>query len=199
MSRPSDPPNRDLTNEVTSLLVAWGAGDSEALERLAPLVYDELRRIAGALMAGERGAHTLQPTALANEAFLRLVDQRSITWRDRTHFFSLTAKMMRRLLIDHARKRAASRRGGGQILIPLGEARQPKQEPPSVDLLDLDRALSELETKDPMASRLVELRFYGGLSIDEAAEVLEVSRPTAVRRWRSAKERLLHSLAKAPP
>ncbi|MEM7352547.1 MAG: ECF-type sigma factor [Acidobacteriota bacterium] len=183
------------SGDVTSLLLAWSSGEAAALDRLAPMVYDEIRRLAGALMRRE-GAHTLQPTALANEVFLRLVNQHSVDWQDRTHFFSLTARMMRRMLIDHARRRAADRRGGGQIRVPLGESRHPEQEPPSVDLLDLDRALDILATEDRDAARLVELRFYGGLSIDEAAEILERSRPTVVRLWRRAKKRmvlLLHS------
>jgi RNA polymerase sigma factor (TIGR02999 family) len=164
------------------------------MERLIPLVYGELRRIAGALMARESAGHTLQPTALAHEVFLRLVDQREATWRDRVHFYSLAARLMRRLLIDHAREIGAARRGGEQIRVPLTESTAGAEEPDSVDLLDLDRALDDLAREDEMGARIVELRFYGGLSIEEAAEVLDCSRPTVVRHWKSARGWLFERL-----
>ncbi|MCP3958210.1 MAG: sigma-70 family RNA polymerase sigma factor [bacterium] len=182
------------TAEVTRLLNAWSNGDRGSAEQLAPLIYDELHHLAGLYLARERKEHTLQPTALVHEAYLRLVDLREIEWRDRAHFFAIAAQAMRRILVDHARKHRASKRGGSEPRISLDQAgdlattRQP-------DLVVLDDALQGLTAIDPQKASIVELRFFGGLSNEEVAEVLGVSRATVVRRWRMAKAWLHHELS----
>jgi len=190
--------------EITRLLVAWGDGDEQALGALIPLVYDELRRRASARLRHESTDSTLQATALVHEVYLRLVDQRRVGWRGRAHFFSIAALMMRRIVIDHARSRRYAKRGGGMIRVPLEETPESAGRPVP-DLLELDRALHELAASDPELARLVELRFFGGLTSREIGAVLGMSVPTVTRRWRLARAWLYHHLRKvrtprsAPP
>ena len=171
---------------VTELLAAWGEGDRAALDRLTPLVHGELRRIARLHMRGERGGHTLQTTALVNEAYLRLVEQRQARWQNRAHFFAIAAQQMRRILVDYARRRLYRKRGGGALQVSLAEAEAlPVEREP--DLVALDEALERLAGFDPRRARVVELKFFGGLSNDETAEVLKVSAGTVERDWAIAK------------
>lgn len=171
---------------VTTLLQQAQGGDRSALDELLPLVYKELKRIAGRQLANERRGHTLQATALVHEAYLRLVDQHSVDWRNRAHFFSIAAEMMRRILVNHAINRRAQKRGSGETLLSLDEAVKlpDKQE---LDLILLDETLNRLAELDPMQARIVELRFFAGLSNEEVAAVLNVSDSTVKREWRSAK------------
>ena len=171
---------------ITELLVAWGGGDREALDRLLPLVYDELHRQAERYLSRERRGHTLQPTALVNEVYLRLVDQRQASWRNRAQFFGVAAQMMRRILVSHARARRAGKRGGDEQRITLDEVLAPAPQR-DVNLLALDEALTRLEEIDPGKSRMVELRFFSGLSVEETAEVMGVSPRTIDRQWQTAK------------
>jgi RNA polymerase sigma factor (TIGR02999 family) len=180
---------------VTDLLQAWGAGDDGALERLVPLVEEELRRLARRYMARERQAHTLQVTALVNEAFLRLTDARRLGWQDRAHFLGIAARLMRRVLIDHARARGSRKRGGLVHRVGLTESLPASPEPDlDLDVLALDRALTNLAAVDERKSRMIELRFFGGLSVEETADVLHVSIGTVKRDWRLAKLWLLREL-----
>lgn len=179
---------------VTELLRAWSDGDDGALEQLLPLVEAELRRIARAYMGRERRGHTLQTTALVNEAFLRLTDARRIRWQDRAHFLGISARLMRRVLIDYARRRAYGKRGGGTQRVTVHEDLVTSPDP-AFDVVALDRALEELAKVDVRKSRIVELRFFGGLSIEETADVLHVSPDTVKRDWRLAKLWLLRELA----
>jgi len=172
--------------QVTQLLVAWGSGDTAALDELMPLVYEELRRLAHQCMSRERPGHTLQTSALVNEAYLRLVDQKNIHWQDRAHFFGIAARLMRQVLVDHARKRRYAKRGGDARRVPLDEAMIVSEER-AADVVALDEALKSLAEIDPRKSQIVELRFFGGLSIEEAAEVLKVSPGTIMREWTLAK------------
>ena len=172
--------------EITLLLRAWGEGDKKSLERLTPLVYEELRRVARQFMARERSGHTLQTTALVNEVYLRLVDVKHVNWHDRAHFFAVCARMMRRILIDLARSRHYLKRGGGGPRLSLDEGPVLGQER-SRDLVALDDALNALTTLEPRKSQVVELRFFGGLSVEETAEVLKVSPETVMRDWKFAK------------
>ena len=175
---------------MTRLLIAWNGGDAKALERLIPLVYGELRRQARGYLRKERSGHTLQPTALVHEVYLRLVDQSQVKWQNRAHFFGVAARAMREILVDHARKRRARKRGGPDSLISIDDV-NPASPPKNLDLLDLDRTLKRLAALDERQARLVELRVFGGLTIDEAAEVLEISPATVSREWRHA-ETWLH-------
>ncbi len=179
--------------EVTQLLLAWRAGDAAALERLIPLVHAELRRIARGFMRKERDGHTLQTSALVNEAYLRLIDARRVAWQNRAHFFAISASLMRRILVDAARERQARKRGGDAERIVLDEALAPgpgKRE----DLLAVDEALTALAAVDERKSKVVELRFFGGLNETEIAEALQVSPETVRRDWRLAKSWLLRFL-----
>jgi RNA polymerase sigma factor (TIGR02999 family) len=178
---------------VTGLLRAWSDGDDAALEQLIPRVEAELRRLARAYMARERRGHTLQTTALVNEAFVRLVDARTVRWQDRAHFVGIAARLMRRVLVDHARSRGYQKRGGGAITVTLTEDLAVAAEP-AVNLIALDRALDRLAADDRRKARVVELRFFGGLSVEETAEVLHVSSDTVKRDWRLAKMWLLRDL-----
>ena len=182
------------TAEVTRLLRAWGAGDHEALERLAPLVYDELHRIAGSFMRREHPGNTLQTTALVNEAYLRLVDATGVRWQDRAHFFAISARMMRRILVDAARARGSGKRGGGTLRLNLDDSIDGI---PARDnqLVDLDEALNALAEFDPRKAKVVEMRFFAGLSVEEAAEVLQVSPQTVMRDWKLARAWLLRALS----
>jgi RNA polymerase sigma factor (TIGR02999 family) len=171
---------------ITQLLVAWSEGDRGALDELVPLVHAELRRIARNYMRGERKGHTLQTTALINEAYLRLVDQKQVRWQNRAHFLAIASEMMRRILVDYARRRQYQKRGAGAVQVTLSEAAELVNER-SPDLVALDEALKSLAEIDPRRSRVVELRFFGGLSIEETAEVLKVSTTTVERDWTIAK------------
>lgn len=181
-------------HEVTELLLAWNRGDEVALEKLIPLVHDELRRLAHRYMGGERPGHTLQTTALVNEAYLRLIDSSRVQWQNRAHFFALSAQLMRRVLVDFARARNYQKRGGDAVQVSLNEAVAGSTER-SADLVALDDALTALAETDERASRVVELRFFGGLSIEETAEALKVSPKTVKRDWEWAKAWLLRELS----
>ena len=172
--------------EVTQLLAAWGNGDPSARDKLFPLVHAELRRIAGRQMSHERPGHTLQATALVNEAYLKLAGQEGFEWQNRAHFFGVCAQVMRHILIDHARAHARDKRGGGAVQVSLEDAVVIIGEPPE-HLLALDEALKTLERVDPQKGKLVELRYFGGLSIEETAEVLNISPRTVRREWRRSK------------
>jgi RNA polymerase sigma factor (TIGR02999 family) len=178
---------------VTELLQAWSEGDDVALEQLIPLVEAELRGLARAYMRRERPEHTLQTTALINEAFLRLTDARRVRWQDRAHFLGISARLMRRILVDHARHRGYQKRGGGALRVTLHEGVAAATEP-ALDVVALDRALDALKKVDDRKSQTVELRFFGGLSVEETAEVLHVSTDTVKRDWRLAKLWLLREL-----
>ena len=180
--------------DVTKLLVQWGDGDREALDLLMPYIYDELRRIAQRQFRRERPGNTLQPTALVSEVYLRLIDQKGISWQNRAHFFAIAARIMRQVLVDRARARKAEKRGGGEYKLDLTEASYIAEDSAHVDLLDLDRALDELASFDPAQSRIVELKFFGGLSIEETAEVVGVSPATVKREWALAKSWLFREL-----
>ena len=175
-----------MREDITQLLAAWGTGDKSALDKLLPLVHAELRRIARRRMSQERDGHTLQATALVNEAYLRLAGQESFEWHSRSHFFAVCAQVMRHVLIDHARAHARSKRGGGAVQVSLGEAVALAGQP-AEHFLALDEALKFLETVDPQKSKIVELRYFGGLSIDETAEVLDISPRTVRREWQRSK------------
>ena len=181
--------------ELTGLLLAWGQGDSDALDRLMPVVHQELRRIAHRHMAGERSDHTLQTTALVNEAYLRLLGSQKVRWQDRAHFFAISAQLMRRILVDYARSRNYQKRGAGARPISLVEnlAAAPQK---GTDLVALDEALEALAVVDERKSKVVELKFFGGLSVEEIAEVLKVSPRTVLRDWKLSKVWLLRELAK---
>jgi RNA polymerase sigma factor (TIGR02999 family) len=190
------PPSRDRSRvHVTDLLLAWGSGDRSALDELMPLVHQELRRLARVQMRGERDNHTLQTTALVNEAFMRLIDLRRIQWQDRAHFMALSARLMRRVLVDHARSRNSQKRGGGAAPVALDDALVPSPER-GADLVALDDALENLARVDPRKSQVVELRFFGGLSVEETAEALSVSPETVMRDWRLAKSWLLREISR---
>ena len=178
----TSPQQRDITH----LLVDLENGDKEALDKLLPLVYDELRRLADHYLRRERADHTLQATALVHEAYLRLVDQKEVRWQNRAHFFGVAAQMMRRILVDHARALHTTKRGSGGIKLALDDIIEMGNEQAS-DMVALDEALTALEAFDPQKSRIVELRFFGGLSIEETAEVLGMSTATVIRQWRMAK------------
>jgi RNA polymerase sigma factor (TIGR02999 family) len=172
--------------EVSELLVKWNQGDQEALNQLMPLVYNELRRLASSYLRRERPDHTLQTTALVHEAYLKLVDQRHQDLQSRRHFFILTAQLMRHILVDYARRYKAKKRGGAQVKLPLDEAKE-VCDGKNPDLLVLDEAISELSILDPQQGRVVELRVFGGLSIEETAEVMKISPRTVHREWSMAK------------
>jgi RNA polymerase sigma-70 factor (ECF subfamily) len=181
------------SKEVTVLLRAWSDGDEAALEKLLPLVEAELRRLARIYMARERRGHTLQTTALVNEAFVRLIDAKGLRWQDRSHFLGIAARLMRRVLVDHARARGYQKRGGGAQRVTLTDALVLTPEP-SLNLIDLDRALEGLAKVDARKAKVVELRLFGGLSVEETADVLHVSNDTIKRDWRLAKLWLLREL-----
>jgi RNA polymerase sigma factor (TIGR02999 family) len=180
-------------HEVTALLAAWNAGDRSALEKLTPFVYDELHRLAKRYMAGERGHHTLQATALVNEAYARLIDWKNVDWQNRAHFIGTAAKLMRRVLVDYARSRTYDKRGGAAVKITLYDALLVSEEK-SIDLLDLERALSRLEQIDQRKSKVIELRFFGGLTLEETAEVLNLSPNTVSNDWSFSKTWLLREM-----
>jgi RNA polymerase sigma factor (TIGR02999 family) len=184
------------TAAITGLLGAWGKGDLKAREQLMPLVYDELRRRASAYLRSERSGHTLQPTALVNEAYLRLIGQQRVAWQNRAHFFGIAAQMMRRILVDHARSQRRGKRFGG-VRVTLDE-RTASAGPPDCELVLLDQALDELQAMDAQQARIVELRYFGGLTESEVASVLTVSRSTVTREWLIAKGWLYRRLTAGP-
>ena len=184
-----------LTHEVTQLLIDWSNGDRAALDKLLPVVEQELRRLAHHYMSRERAGHTLQTTALVNEAFVRLVNRKNIQWQNRAHFFGIAAQLMRTILVDHARSHACAKRGGGAGKLELNEALVVSQQKAS-EVIALDEALKQLALIDPQQSRIVELRFFGGLTVEEAAEVLHVSPATIKREWSTAKAWLYRELEK---
>ena len=190
-TRPGESPG-----DVTRLLIEWRNGDRESLDRLMPLVYQELRAIAGRFLRRERSEHTLQSTALVHEAFLRLVDQTRTDWRSRAHFFGVAATIIRNILVDHARARQASKRGGAMPLLSLDEALDSPHSR-DVELIAVDDALLSLSRFDPQQARIVELRFFAGLSIEETAEVLGISASTVKRDWILAKTWIFHTLSQS--
>jgi RNA polymerase sigma factor (TIGR02999 family) len=196
----SDVPLAANSAEITRLLKAWSQGDSAALDRLTPLVYDDLRRMAVRFMRRERPDQTLQPTALLNEAFLRIVDARQVDWKDRAHFFAVSARVMRRILVDAARSRAALKRGGGGGRVDRAGGveldRLPAREPDtSAQICALEEALNELADMDPRRAQVIELRFFGGLTVEETSEVLRVSPQTVMRDWKLARAWLARELS----
>ena len=187
-------------NEVSALLADWSKGNEAARDELMPLVYNELRRLAGHYMAIERSGHSLQATALVNEAYLRLVDQRQVRWQGRAHFFALASHMMRRILVDHARRRHYAKRGGAARQVSLDEAMIVSEEK-ACDVVALDEALTRLAAIDLRKSQVVELRYFGGLSMEEIAEVLKISQVTVRRDWSTARAwlyRAIGEVGKAP-
>jgi RNA polymerase sigma factor (TIGR02999 family) len=178
---------------VTQLLVDWNRGNQAALDELFPIVYDELRRLARSYLRQERSGHTLQPTALVHETYLRLIDQRSVSWQNRAQFFGLAAQMMRRILVNHAVGRHAAKRGGHAERVPLDEALD-VLEARQVDVVALDAALKALAALDPRQSQIVELRFFGGLTVEETADVVGISPASVKREWAAAKLWLLREL-----
>jgi len=173
-------------SDLTQLLVSWSKGDKEALDKLVPLVYAELRRIARRHMGRESPGHTLQTSALINEAYMKLVDRRNVQWQDRAHFFAVAAQVMRHILIDHARSRHYAKRGAGARKVSLEDTAVLSNER-AADLVALDDALNALAAIDPRKSRIIELRFFGGLSIEETAEILKIAPVTVTREWRAAR------------
>jgi len=188
------------TAEVTQLLRAWGSGDRAALDRLTPLVYDELRRMARRYMRNERGGNTLQTTALVNEAYLRLIDVKNVNWSDRVHFFAVSAQMMRRILVDAARARGSAKRGGLVKRVAHSTAVNLDEIPDAgsdrgKELIAVDDALKQLAEFDPRKAQVVEFRYFGGLSVDETAEVLKISPQSVMRDWKLAKAWLMRELS----
>jgi RNA polymerase sigma-70 factor, ECF subfamily len=186
---------RSAESSITQLLARWSEGDADALESLMPLVYDELHRLAASYLRRERRQHTLQPTALVNELYLKISDQQRTTWRNRAQFFGIAAQLMRRILVDYARAHYASKRGGDRFLVSLRKLAVFGAEP-DADLLALHDVLNHLETIDPNQARIVELRFFGGLTINETAEVMQISHATVEREWRTAKAFLKRELTR---
>jgi RNA polymerase sigma factor (TIGR02999 family) len=184
-------------HDVTMLLLAWGAGDASALDRLIPIVHSELHRIARRCMAGERAGHTLQSAALVNEAYLRLIGAQAISWQNRAHFLGTAARIMRRILVDFARSRRFQKRGGGAVHVTLVDDVVLSTEP-GRDLVALDDALEALSKIDERKSQVIEMRFFGGLSVEETAEALHVSPETVMRDWKLAKAWLRRQLISAP-
>lgn len=185
------------THNVTALLIQWRGGDERAVEKLLPLVYDELRRIAKRQMAGERPGHLLQATALVNEAYLRLVDIRRVQWQDRVHFYALSARVMRRVLVDSARAQKNQKRGGRQHRVTLEQNLLAGSDTPE-DVIAIDRVLKSLAAQYERKAQVVELRFFGGLSVEETAEALGISEETVTRDWKFAKNWLMRELSRTP-
>ena len=183
------------SKNITELILAWGNGDKEAIDQLVPLIYEELHRLAARYMRREHPGHTLQTTALVNEAYCKLIDQKNVQWQNRAHFFGIAAQAMRRILVDHARSRLRLKRGGAVNKISLDESALIPQ-PEMKELISLDDALTRLGEFDPQKSRIVEMKFFGGLSMEEIAEVEKVSKSTIEREWRKAKAWLHHEVQK---
>lgn len=183
------------THRATALLLEFSQGRREAIDDLLPIIYDELKRVAASYLRRERGGHTLQPTALVNEAYMKMVDITQVSWQNKAHFIGVAANQMRRILIDHARQHNALKRGGEFHILTLNEEID-KADEQSTELIDLDEALNELAKMDPVKAQIVELRYFGGLTMDEAAEVLGVSTITVKRHWKMTKAWLYGRLAK---
>jgi RNA polymerase sigma factor (TIGR02999 family) len=181
---------------ITQMLREWGDGKPEALDDLLPLVYDELHRQAARFLRKERAGHTLQTTALINEAYLKLIGRKDVNWQSRTHFFAVAAQAMRRILVDHARAKYSDKRGGSKIKLTLDEAIGLAASERSIDLMALDEALTRLSKFDPQQARVVELRYFSGLSLEETAEALHISRATVARDWEAARAWLYRELTK---
>ena len=196
MDRSHTPHTPHTPEDVTALLIRWGEGDRSAMDRLMPVVYDELRRIAQRHFRRERPGNTLQPTALVNEVYLRLVDQRGVSWQSRAHFFGIAARLMRQVLVDRARSRRAAKRGGADYMLDLTDISDVPDKSRPLDLLALDRALDGLASFDPQQGRVVELKFFGGLSIEETAEVMGTSPATVKREWALARSWLFRELSR---
>jgi RNA polymerase sigma factor (TIGR02999 family) len=189
-------PDKVVRTNITELLRAWNSNDRDVTNELLPLIYDELHKRAAAYMRRERQNHTLQPTALVHEAYLKLVDQHNNDWNDRQHFFAIASQVMRRILVDHARGRHRNKRGGSAEDLPLEAALLAGAEATNIDLLALDEAMTRLAKFDPQQERLVELRYFAGLSLEEAAASLGISRATAARDWQMAKAWLHRELTR---
>ena len=185
-----------MSHELTQLLISWGQGDQSAIDQLMPLVRAELRRLARNYMARENPGHTLQTSALINEAYIRLVDQQNVPWQNRNHFFAVAAQVMRHILIDHARRHCYAKRGGGARKIPLDEVTV-MTDRRAEELVALDEALNALAALDSRKSRIIELRFFGGLTIDETAEAMKISPITVTREWRTARAWLRREIEKS--
>ena len=188
------PSVKDGVENITELLVGYSRGDKEALDKLMPIVYDELRRQAARYLRREQAGHTLQTTALIHEAYVRLVDQRNVQWQNRAHFFGIAAQMMRRILVDHARTKKRAKRGGSNVKVSLADAAVPVKEQ-DLDVVALDEALTRLAAIDEQQSRVVELRFFSGLTVEETAEVMGISPATVKRDWSMAKAWLHRELS----
>lgn len=184
------------SHEITGMLHEWNGGNRDALDKLLPFIYDELHRQAANYLRRECQDHTLQTTALINEAYLKLIDQREVNWENRTHFFAIAAQAMRRILVDYAKAKHRAKRGGGDIQITLDETTLAAPDEKSIDLIALDEALNRLAAKDKQQARVVELRYFSGLNLKETAKVLEISRTTAARDWAMAKAWLHRELTK---
>lgn len=184
-------------HDVTALLHAWSGGDFAARDQLVEVVHQELRRRAAARLRRERPGHVLQPTALVHEAYLRLVDQRHTDWRNRGHFFAVASELMRRILVDHARRRQMAKRSGGWARVTLDET-VGQRDPQDIDVLDLDAALADLASFDHRKSRVAELRFFGGLSLEDVASALGISRATVEREWQAARAWLYRRVTQTP-
>lgn len=185
---------QERPENITELLASYGRGDKESLDQLMPVVYDELRRQAARYLRREKAGHTLQTTALIHEAYVRLVDQRNMQWQNRAHFFGIAAQMMRRILVDHARSKKRAKRGGSDIRVSLGDAEVAAKDQ-ELDVVALDEALERLALIDKQQSRVVELRFFSGLSVEETAEVMGISKSTVKRDWSVAKAWLHRELS----
>lgn len=194
MADPGDAPSGGPASAVTVLLRRWSSGDAGALDALLPAVQEELRRLARSYMRREREGHTLEPTALVHEAYIRLVDQHDVRWASRGHFFAIAAQAMRRVLVDHARGHVAAKRGGGAERVTLSGVAAAGAERPDVDVLWLNEALERLARLDERQARVVELRYFAGMSVEEVAEVLEISPATVKREWSTARLWLAHAL-----
>lgn len=179
--------SKDAPSEITQMLIELTDGNQEVVNQILPHIYDELRRLAGSYLRRERSNHTLQPTALVHEAYMKLIDQKRVKWQNRAHFFGIAAQVMRRILLDHARKHQADKRGGEAEKLPIEEEILIVSHDKSSELIALDDALQSLASMDEQKARIVELRYFGGLSIEETAEVMGVSVPTINRQWRMAK------------
>jgi RNA polymerase sigma factor (TIGR02999 family) len=184
------------TSQITQMLRKWGDGDREALDELMPLVYDELHRQAARYLRRENNDHTLQTTALIHEAYIKLINQRNTDWQNRAHFFAIAAQAMRRILVDHARTKHRDKRGGNAVKLPLDEAMAEVRDEQSIDLIALDEALTRLAAIDEQQSRVVELRYFSGMSLEDTAGVLKISRATAARDWAMAKAWLHRELTR---
>lgn len=187
--------SQESTHDITRMLIELTDGNTEVVNSILPHIYDELRRLAGSYLRRERADHTLQPTALVHEAYMKLIDQKKVKWQNRAHFFGIAAQVMRRILLDHARKHKADKRGGEAEKLPLEEEILVVSHEKSNELIALDDALDALAAIDPQKAKIVELRYFGGLSIEETAEVMGVSVPTINRQWRTAKAWLYGQIA----